>query len=114
VVKESSIEFDENRIVRSDHAQSTPICSMLPVEAVRPAGTNSRQPSPAGPSKKVSTRRAFDESWDAAWVQAAAEDSSSASLLNGYFDRPTSDGWREFVPAGRTASTGNMEQIGVD
>jgi serine/threonine-protein kinase len=50
---------------------------------------------------------------DSAWVEAA-EDSESLSLVGAQIDQLASDGWREFVPAGRMASTGNMEQLRVD
>jgi hypothetical protein len=51
---------------------------------------------------------------DAAWWEAAAEDASSLSLVGAPLAEHGGNGWREFVPAGRTASTGNMEQIGID
>src|SRR5947199_4721010 len=52
---------------------------------------------------------------DSAWVHAAGEDSSSPSLVGASLGhRPGGDGWREFVPAGRMASTGNMEQIATE
>jgi hypothetical protein len=35
-------------------------------------------------------------------------------LVGARLDEGGGDAWREFVPAGRTASTGNMEQIGID
>jgi serine/threonine-protein kinase len=50
---------------------------------------------------------------DSAWVKAA-EDSESLSLVGAQIDQLAFDGWREFVPAGRKASTGNMEQLRVD
>jgi hypothetical protein len=50
---------------------------------------------------------------DGAWVKAAG-DAASLSFDGSLFDHDVArDGWREFVPAGRTASTGNME-IGAD
>jgi hypothetical protein len=51
---------------------------------------------------------------DSAWVRSASQDPSSLSVVGAHLDRHADDGWREFVPAGRTASTGNMEQIFVD
>jgi serine/threonine-protein kinase len=50
---------------------------------------------------------------DSAWAEAA-EDSESLSRVGAQLDQLASDGWREFVPAGRLASTGNMEQVRVD
>jgi eukaryotic-like serine/threonine-protein kinase len=65
--------------------------------------------------EKDPTRR-FDSAreMDSAWSEAAADYSSSPSLAGAHLDEHNANGWREFVPAGRTASTGNMEQIGVD
>jgi serine/threonine protein kinase len=65
--------------------------------------------------EKDPTRR-FDSAreMDSAWSEAAADYSSSPSLAGAHLDEDAGNGWREFVPAGRTASTGNMEQIGVD
>jgi serine/threonine-protein kinase len=51
---------------------------------------------------------------DLAWAQSAAEDPSSLSLVGAHLDQHASDGWREFVPAGRTASTGNMERLALE
>jgi serine/threonine-protein kinase len=51
---------------------------------------------------------------DSSWVRSVAQDPSSLSLVGSHLDRRADDGWREFVPAGRTASTGNMEQLFVD
>jgi eukaryotic-like serine/threonine-protein kinase len=52
---------------------------------------------------------------DSAWVEASSRDASSRSVVGAPVDHEVDgDGWREFVPAGRTASTGNMEQIAVD
>jgi len=65
--------------------------------------------------EKDPTRRFSSASeMGSAWVQAAAEDSSSMSLVGARPDEHAGDGWREFVPAGRIASTGNMEQIFVE
>jgi serine/threonine-protein kinase len=62
------------------------------------------------PARRYESARDMDSDW---W-EAAAEDASSLSLVGAPLAEHRGNGWREFVPAGRTASTGNMEQIGVD
>jgi serine/threonine protein kinase len=62
------------------------------------------------PARRFESAAEMDE----AWVKAGG-DASSMSLVGAPVDHHVNDdGWREFVPAGRTASTGNMGRIGVD
>jgi eukaryotic-like serine/threonine-protein kinase len=62
------------------------------------------------PARRFESAAEMDE----AWVKAGG-DASSMSLVGAPVDHDVNDdGWREFVPAGRMASTGNMGQIGID